>query len=203
MDTRAWFACLALCALGVVGCSNNTNPAGPSPTGSAIVLWRNGVAGTWFGNSLVLGGGCGASTVTMTDNITGDTNVLLYSATNQGYSSVLSLSSSAAANPSSYYAAGHLQFDIELATANTNNLDLEFEDSAQTSWPFVDTVPPSSLSSSTFTHESIPLASFSCGGCPTGLSTAINLPFMLTWSQGNAGACAANVYLNDIQWTSN
>ncbi len=188
-----------------VGCTRiNTTPV-PNPTWPPQTIWSNGTIGFWFGNVLTgNSGGCCPSTSSIssaTDNISGDTNTLLLSTTyTHGF---YFYSASTPSNPSSYYAKGHLQFDIRLEQppslftllyveyllqANSDNGAVTFNPN------FIN-----SLSTTSFTHVSLPFSTFT----PDYEAQSIDTPFEISWQTTSAPSNGNVVTLDDIVWTAN
>jgi hypothetical protein len=197
--TVSAFAFLTAC---LCGCTMR-NPAGPSPSVPApIVLYKNRVYGPWFGEALnpslasnATGGFSNA--VGVTDTVTGDTTVLLV---NVGVSNGSCVSppayfqiSGASAENASAYSNGHLQFDVMLGPSYSGSsftIGINVPGgTACGSNPNDFTVSSSTLSSTTFTHVSLPFSS-------------LNVSFAAVMAPLNVMA-TTDLYLNNIQWTEN
>jgi hypothetical protein len=212
------FAVLFL-ALGTVtwlstACGTGNNPAGsgfgtPTPTPvNAQTIWANGNTGAFFsqnvGPVLFYSSILNVSTP---DPISGDNTTLQFSATavatpvNAYYLSV------APENPGTYYASGHLQFDIKLnQTGQTGNFQVGYgyqtAASGGTTTNTTISISATTLSTTVFTHESIPLASFGAN------SPLVVEPFYIIGPAGgttpppqpNAGPIFT---IDNVQWTSN
>lgn len=176
---------------------------GPSSSGPGpIVLYKNGVYGTWFIETLnpslssnATGGFSNATDVT--DTVTGDTTALLVDVgvANSSCSSLPAYFqiSGVTGEHASAYANGHLQFDVMLGpnyTGNSFTIGINVPSGnvcASSENDF--TIASSALSSTSFTHVSIPLGSLNANF--TSVSTPLNL------------MATTDIYLDDIQWTGN
>jgi len=166
------------------------------------VLYKNGVYGPWFGEALTpslasnaTGGFSNA--VGVTDTVTGDTTVLLV---NVGISNTSCFSSpayfqisGASAENASAYSNGHLQFDVMLGpnysgSSFTIGINAPSGNPCGTN-PNDFTVPSLTLSSTTFTHISLPFYSLNA------YFSAVIAPLNLM--------ATTDIYLNNIQWTEN
>lgn len=176
----------------------------PPPTPTPQVLCANGTIGTWFTNALTANfGGCttNAGVTAVTDPISGNGNALILTAT--GTCGFYYLAANADVNPTLYYSTGHLQFDVLLAQppANITSMNVQYVNYLLTG-NYAEYVFPNSLinsfSSSSFTHVSIPFASFTTGNGYA--QTSIDTPFQISW---NASSSNTSVILDNIQWTFN
>ena len=192
-------AFLASC---LCGCDSRY-PTGPSVTSPApIVIYKNGVYGTWFGEALTpsLSSNATGSFTNVTDvadTITGDTTTLLVNVgssntgcfSNAAYFQI----SGASAENASAYSNGHLQFDVMLGpnyTGSSFTIGINVPTGlACQSNPNDFTVSSSALSSTTFTHISLPFSSLNA------YFAAVVAPLNLMAS--------TDIYLNNIQWTGN
>jgi hypothetical protein len=121
--------CVTALAL-VVGCSRFNPVSIPNPIPAPQTVLSNGVAGTWLGNVLTPSsyGGCSANPaiVPVTDTLSDDSSTLQLTTTST--CGLYIFSSPVTVNPSSYYAKGHLQFDILLGNppANFSSISIQY-----------------------------------------------------------------------------
>jgi hypothetical protein len=211
------FAVLFL-ALGTVtwlstACGTGNNPAGsgfgtPTPTPvNAETIWANGSTGYFFSQNVALVNISGAVTnVSTPDAISHDNTTLQFSATAVATPVNSYFLIGAPENPGTYYASGHLQFDIELnQTGLTGNFQVGYAyQTAPSGGTTTNTAPyiisATSLYTTVFTHESIPLSTFVAN------SPLVVEPFYIT---GPVGGGATQPYggptftIDNVQWTSN
>src|ERR1700677_2810671 len=149
-------------------CAPNNNPssygsgtATPTPV-NAQTIWANGNFGSFFGASVAPVTVRGSIlNVNTPDPISGDTTALQFSATAMATPLAPYFLDSAPENPGTYYASGHLQFDIILDQSSiTGNITVGFayvnSGGSTVTAPYALSV--ASLSAVTFTHESIPFS---------------------------------------------
>ena len=171
------------------GCGGNPT----SPAASNITIYKNGTYGTWFGESLA-GSAFEAtfSTVSKTDALTGDTQVLQIN--EQPGGAARFTISGAIGEDASSFVGGHLEFDVMLG-ANA---------AGQTLFPgfaFASTdVSTLTLSSTSFTHISLPFSTF--GFTASTGQPNISVPFSFVIGNGPEIG-TMTVYLNNIQWVHN
>ncbi len=189
-----------------LGCSR----AAPTlaPTIPPQMIWSNGSVGIWFNNALTANtGGCNTtgSTVAVTDPISGDTNTLRLTAT--GACGFYYFSATADANPFVYYSTGHLQFDIRLEQppANITSMNIQYLNYLVTGNYAEYNFPVSfinSLSTSSFTHVSLPFTSFTAAttGGNGYYQNSVDTPFQISWSATGSGTAMT---VDDVVWTSN
>ena len=193
-------------ALSYWGCQRGTTtvtPPVPPPPIPPQVIWSNGNFGTWFGSSLstTTAPGCSttAAVTAVTDPISGDNSTLcLTTTTTCGYFNFLS---AAPGYPTVYYATGHLQFDLLLdqPPANITAMAIEYLDSVSGNYAQYSFTPSSinALSTTTFTHLTIPFTSFTGG---TGYSEGIvDTPLQISWSATGTGTA---ITIDNIVWTA-
>ena len=172
-------------------------------------IWRNGVAGTWMGQTQTnvfystFGVGTSAKVTTQLDNITGDIATLAIK--DGGYcfgwagvgSEHYNITVPTAQKACIFYQSGHLEFNIKLGPYFYNlgptSLIVGYgNDTQMATYP----INPSTLSSFQFTHISIPFTAF------TENDTAnVTIPFTLYFA--NPCSNGQVMFLNDIKWTVN
>ncbi len=187
----------------VVGCTRYTPVSIPNPVPAPQFVLSNGVAGTWFGNVVTPSpyGGCAATpaVVAVTDSVSGDPNSLQLTTANTCGFYVFSIP--VTVNLSAYYPIGHFQFDIMLGipSSNFSSIKLEFLDSTSITddYYYLPTSLINSLSTTSFTHISIPITSFKGN---YALASGINTPFQITWVTSSA---SSSLTMDDIVWTAN
>src|SRR5258708_7941317 len=161
-------------------------------------IWRNGIVGNWFGNTISLvvqPGYMTATTIDAVDNVNGDTKGLsLYSTTStSGLEFRLVATPSVAA--AVFWNQGSIEFDVRLEQNPGHiGLNVGYRESFtnQSNMNYVD-VPTSTLSSAVFTHVRIPLSSL-----PVNCSSTADVVFNVMTGSGLIGPL---VTLNDIKWT--
>jgi hypothetical protein len=194
---------LGLAAWLSTACAPNNNPssygsgtATPTPV-NAQTIWANGNFGSFFGASVAPVTVNGSIlNVNTPDPISGDTTTLQFSATAVTTPLAPYFLDSAPENPGTYYASGHLQFDIILDQSPlSGNITVGFGyvNSGGSTVTTSYALPVTSLNNSTFTHESIPLSKFTN-------SASVVEPFFVVGPNGNA---EAQFTMDNIQWTSN
>jgi hypothetical protein len=167
------------------------------------VIWSNGNFGTWFSSSLstTTAPGCnttGAVTA-VTDPISGDTSTLCLTTTTAcGYFNFLSATS---ADPAIYYTAGHLQFDLMLdqPPVTITAMAIEYLDSVSGNYAQYNFTPSfiNALSTTSFTHVTIPFSSFTTGnGYTEGI---VDTPLQISWSATGTGT---SITIDNIVWTA-
>jgi hypothetical protein len=197
--TLSAFAVLVSC---LFGCGSR-NPEGPSSSvPPPMVLYKNGAYGTWFGEALTASMSSNASgsfsnAMDVTDTVTGDTTALLVdvgvsNASCAATPAYFQISGQVGENASAY-SKGHLQFDVMLGPSYTGSgftigINVPSGDVCGSNNNDV-TIASSNLSSSTFTHVSIPLSSLNAAF--TYVGTPLNL------------MATTDIYLDNIQWTGN
>lgn len=189
----------------LAGCQHSAPTLAPTP--APQVIWANGSIGTWF--TSVLTANCGAcntsgAVTAVADPISGDGNTLRLTTT--ATSGFYYFEAAAAANPSVYY-PGHLQWDIrvEQAPASITSMVIEYVNYSGSGNCGEYDLPGSlinSFSTSSFTHVSIPLTSFTFTtmGCTGFAQISIDTPFQISW---NATVTGTALTLDNIRWTAN
>ncbi len=135
-------------------------------------LWANGSFYPWWGQAITIYNN-DASNETVTDTITGDTIALAFVAPSNfvGYNAGLIFLIPNCVNASNYYAAGHIQFDIMLGPASDSNtaqnLNVNYGGIQCNGYGGpgcynygTQYAPNVSLSTSAFTHISVPFTAF-------------------------------------------
>lgn len=186
------------------GGGSNTPPPASAPAMQQI--WKNGTTGIWFGNTLTpqaVFGNVTLSNVALTDNITGDTTTLRLTTSLPGTINAsglgMNFTTSVGQNASSYYSTGHLQFNIRLEKVPAplyDTLTVSYGSDIYNQGAY--TIDMSTLSTSIFTHISIPISLFNANK-----SSNVAMPFRLTLNQGFINNNQAMATLNDIKWTEN
>jgi hypothetical protein len=190
-------------------CGSGNNPAGsgssgtPTPTPlNSQTIWANGNQGSFFSQNVALVPYVGVvANVATPDTISGDNTTLQFSATAAptpvtGYFLI-----AAPENPGTYYASGHLQFDIELNQSTSGNFLVGFGYEANPPTPTTTNtslypIPASSLSMTAFTHISILLSTF------TPNSANVIEPFYI-YGPTVAPTGGPAFTIDNVQWTSN
>ena len=194
-------------------CSSGNNPAGsggtPTPTPvNAQTIWANGNLGSFFSQTVAWFSLSGTiSNVSTPDPISGNNTTLQFSATAAATPVNSYFIIGAPENPGTYYASGHLKFDMKLnQTGQTGNFQVGYgyqtaASGGTTTNTFI-SISATTLSTTVFTHESIPLSSFVAN------SPLVVEPFYIIGPAGgttpppqpNAGPIFT---IDNIQWTSN
>src|SRR5450830_1088710 len=123
---------LVVSVITINSCTANNPVAASAPAPVTQTLWKNGVAGPWWGQAVGISivEGCGSvegcsggsfTTAAVVDNITGDTKVLQVTAPD-AYG-LLMFSIANAVDASGSYATGALKFDIMLGPAFNPSTD--------------------------------------------------------------------------------
>lgn len=200
--------CLGLAFPLFIGC-DRLAPLSAIPVPSQII-WANGSYGTWLNNTLTFGcGGCSTNgaVTTVSDPISGDTQALLLTAAVPFGYYYFQDTPVTAVDPSIYYSSGHLQFDILLGQPSTDftSMYLQYVNNSGSGNCGGYNFPASlmnSFSPSSFTHVSIPFASFTStnSGCNGYIQNSVDTPFQLTWIVSSSGT---TITLDNIRWTYN
>ncbi len=198
-----------------LSCSSGNNPSGsgsgsgyntPTPTPvNAETIWANGNTGYFFSQNVALVPFVGTvNNVSTPDPISGDSTSLQFSATAVATPVNAYFLIAAPENPGTYYASGHLQFDIKLEQSSTGTFEVGFGYEANPPTPTTTntsfySISASSLSLTSFTHISIALSTF------TPNSANVIEPFYIIGPLGVAGEPNAQkaFTIDNIQWTSN
>ena len=185
-----------------VACDRFNTVSVPIPTPTPQVLLNSGSAGTWFGNVLTPSsyGGCMANSAVMPipDSLSGDSNTLQL--TTASACGLYIFSSAVTVDPSSYYSKGHLQFDLLLgsSSANYSSINIQYFYSNGTTNASYN-LPANlinSLSTTAFTHISIPFSAFTGDYYQFNVDT----PFYILWQTSTTGS---SISLDDVAWTYN
>ncbi len=184
-----------------------------SPTPTPVVeqiIWKQGSAGTWFGNALTIvpvSSGTTLSTVNVLDPIAGDGWSWQVGST--GSQPVITdnepavyFTSATTSDATSYFTSGHIQFDVLLNQPATSGylaippfMRIYFGAVAGSTANYYE-VNLASLNTSTFTHVSIPISSFTLGGGP--FQYQVMTPFYLVMNIAGSGPIAT---FGNIRWT--
>jgi hypothetical protein len=172
------------------------------------VLWENGTTGLWGGQvvSVSSDGNGDLSNAAVTDPFTNDATVL------EGYGPATSsagvdmfftlpiYAAGGGIDQSAYYSSGHIQFDIELGpNLSSNTIQISYyNNNGGGCGPIVIS---SGLSTTTFTHVSIPFAT-AFGSCD-GMAEVSGLTMIVGNQSGQSVAPGLEFYINDLQITPN
>lgn len=190
----------------------------PTPTpvaATAQTFWDDGILGSPWGESLFMWTKGSDVNATVTDNIDGSPTVLQCSAVSGGLASPAVVASFAytnywlASNISNYYASGNIQADIELGPAFSTTTSMLIVGYGNTFWAPTtaygcNSSPLTGLSTSTFTHVSIPFSTGFNGCDETDGSFSVYVEAI-----SDAGYTGANLspgvqfYVNNVQITPN
>jgi hypothetical protein len=191
-------------------CSSGNNPAGsgsgtPTPTPlNAQTIWANGNTGSFFGSTLALVPfNCVVVPNSTPDTISGDNTTLQFNATPAETPVNGFFLGAVPENPGTYYASGHLQFDMKLNQPMTGNFTVGLAyQTAPSGGTTVNSPYPLSaalFNTSTFVHASISLSNFTN-------SASVVEPFYI-FSPGSASPIEPTngpaFTIDNVQWTSN
>jgi hypothetical protein len=191
-------------------CSNGNNPAGsgsngtPTPTPlNSQTIWANGNTGSFFGTNLgLVPVNCTVANVSTPDTISGDNTTLQYNATVVATPVNSYFLGAAPENPTTYYASGHLQFDMKLNQVTTGNftvgLAYQTAPSGGTTVNSGYSFPAALFNTSSFTHVSIALSNFIIP--PAWWSPFISIVPSTSPVEPTIGPAFT---VDNIQWTSN
>ena len=201
-------ALLLLLAL-LSGCSNNFKvlDMGASPPGLGFpgfdgVFWRNGASGTWFSLPVIYdtntSGIYSYSLYSANDKFNGDSVALAIQENCSCSSAQVRFYLPSPVDASAYHAAGHIQFDLELAQPygsyiNSDQISYGYSGSSGNTFS---SVPIGTANSISFTHFSIALSAF-----PQDYTSQVDqVAFDFSGSAGIPGASIL-VLINDVKWT--
>lgn len=203
---RATQSLLLVGSIASASCTGDSGPAGPGA--EVVQVYRNGFFFPWNGSTPLPATGNGVTMVaqhSLTDNISTDPTVMMVTISGSGSDGCLGTISGCvvsftapgtAPDMALYYASGHLQFNIRLgATVTLDTLRLRGNSNGQYGTA---TLSTPSLSSSQFTHVSIPIASLFP---PPAVGTTVSVPFAIYIHGTVVGSNVPSLYLNDIKWT--
>jgi hypothetical protein len=196
-----WTILLGMALSTYWGCQRGTPTLAPPI--APQVIWSNGISGTWFSSSLSTTTAPGCSTTgavtAVTDPISGDNSTLcLTTTTTCGYFNFLSATP---ADPTIYYPTGHLQFDLLLdqPPVTITAMAIEYLNSVSGNYAQYNFTPSfiNALSTTSFTHVSIPFTSFTTGNGYT--EGSVDTPLQISWSATGTGTA---ITIDNIVWTA-
>lgn len=199
-------------------CSTSAPTPTPLPTvGPSISMLKSCNANYWFGHLLatlsMFNGAFSACTgmtcPSIADALSGDTSVEGIVATNGGGTSCAAsgpwtysfgvYAPSSSTDASSYQAAGHLNFDLQLGIGAVSSINVSIGNAYPSTITASLSLIPSNYSSSSFTRVSLPLSSFS-----PDVTHGMNMPFCITIGMVSPPAANATLfYVDDVRWTQN
>lgn len=187
----------------------------PTPTSTSVVvsgvqtLWKDGnQASHWWGQSPSLISGpasnCGSTDLlvpaSVSDNVDGGNTVLQFTATENGAGCAFLIPSPV--NATSYYASGHIQFDIELGPGfNGSNSIINVQYGMDGNVCTSETL--GGLSTGSFTHVSVPFNNDFISNCnSTGSMQLVGLNVAYN-NSGCGNLSGIQFYFNNLQITPN